>query len=155
MVKKKNKKKHKVTKKGQKVIYDGDFDFKKSIFARFFMSLQADFKKRKKRKNKMSDSTSYFEFPQIGRVVSSVRATLSTKLQSLISSPVIFTYFTLLILISCNHSFIRSSIILILTLWLVFLISTFFIILMKFSGIERRHLAESLSRIREDELCAK
>ena len=65
-LKKKQQKKHKVTKKGQKVIYDGDFDFKKSIFARFFMSLQADFKKRKKRKNKMSDSTSYFEFPQIG-----------------------------------------------------------------------------------------
>ena len=71
--------------------------------------------------------TCFYLWERSLRVVSSVRATLSTKLQSLISSPVIFTFFTLLILISCNHSFIRSSIILILTLWLVFFLSQLFL----------------------------
>ena len=102
--------------RGKKSSTWGNFDFQKSFYSLFHVSTRADFKKSKKIKIRCRIRHLISNSPQIGRVVSSVRATLSTKLQSLISSPVIFTFFTLLILISCNHSFIRSSIILILTL---------------------------------------
>ena len=49
--------------RGKKSSTWGNFDFQKSFYSLFHVSTRADFKKSKKNKNKMSDSTSYFEFP--------------------------------------------------------------------------------------------